>query len=381
MFRKTLTILSLFGVLFSVGAWALSYHGFELRREVGYGYAGVEFGLVHGVDDIVCLLDGIGYLHIASPSGWEQDTDAEMSREFPLEIRDMDMTWTLGGETPGELPHAFSNFEPSAWLPDLQRPKRPRQEALGVGFSGHTLSIPMYLPALGSLIWPALGLRRRYRRRVRRLEGMCSSCGYDLRGSSGHCPECNVGFDAEVVAENRRRAEQSRARAARRLARVNRSLVRKICIGVALSGLLASMGVWVAQGVRPIHLYSTVDFDAIPDHAALAERVYDLERKSDQVALKVYYEQILGEHIRQPDAPFLMIGAAQGQLQFRWLEPTRWVDIMEEGTVLGYRYPVRRTKLIPLWKVLAVLATATALLAAVGPFVRHRLKAMESCLH
>ena len=239
----------------------------------------------------------------------------------------------------------------------------------------------MYLPALGWLVWPALSLRRRYRRRGRRLVGMCSNCGYDLRGSSDHCPECNLPFDAEVVEANRRRAEQSRARMARRLVWINRSRVRKICVGAALCGLLASIGLWVAQGVRPIHLYSTIDFDAIPNNAVLAEGVYDLERKNNQVAHTIYYEQILGEQVQQPNALFLMIGAGQGQLQFRWLEPTRWVDVMAEGTVLGYKYPVRQTTLIPLWKVFALLATATALLAGVGPLVRRRLKAMHRCLH
>ncbi len=364
-----------------IGLWALSYHGLEIRRHVMYGFAGEEFGAAGSIDDIVCFLDGIAHLHVASPSSWQQDAEAEVSQEFPLEVRGSGTSWALGIATPGELPSEFNNFEPSIWLPGLERPKRPRQEALGVGFSGHTVSVPMYLPTLVSLIWPALSLLPWYRRRARRLEGMCSNCGYDLRGSSDHCPECNLPFDAEVAEEHRRRAEQLRARMARRLAWINRSVVRKICVGDALCALLASIGVWVAQGVRPIHLYSTFDFEAIPHNAVLTEKVYDLKRKTKQVAHKVYYDQILGEHIRQPNAPFLMIGAGQGQLQFRWLEPTRWVDIMDEGTVLGYKYPVRETTLIPLWKVFALLATATALLAAVGPAVRRRLKAMQRCLH
>ncbi len=381
MFRKLVTIFVLLGLLTSAGAWAVSYHGLEIRRHVMYGYAGAEFSAVDGVDDILCFLDGIAYLHVASPSGWKQDAEAEVSQEFPLDVRETATSWALGVATPGELPHEFDNFEPSIWLPGLARPKRPRQEALGVRFSGHTVSVPMYLPTLVSLIWPALSLLPWYRRRVRRLEGMCSNCGYDLRGSAGHCPECNLSFDAEVAEEHRRRAEQLRTRMARRLAWINRSVVRKICVGVALCGLLASIGVWVSQGVRPIHLYSTIDLNAIPDNAVLAEKVYDLKRKTQQVAHKVYYDQILGEHIRQPNAPFLMIGAGQGRLQFRWLEPTRWVDVMDEGTVLGYKYPVRETTLIPLWKVFALLAVATALLAAIGPAVRRRLKAMHRCQH
>ncbi|HSI37414.1 MAG TPA: hypothetical protein VK986_27745 [Tepidisphaeraceae bacterium] len=42
------------------------------------------------------------------------------------------------------------------------------------------------LPALMALLWTRSVLRQRRRRR----QGRCLGCGYDLRGSSGACPEC-----------------------------------------------------------------------------------------------------------------------------------------------------------------------------------------------
>lgn len=56
-----------------------------------------------------------------------------------------------------------------------------------------SLTLPLYLPCLLFAILPAhFVLRLRRRRRVaRRLAlGCCVACGYDLRASSGRCPEC-----------------------------------------------------------------------------------------------------------------------------------------------------------------------------------------------
>ncbi len=54
------------------------------------------------------------------------------------------------------------------------------------------LVLPMWIPTLifGTALCGCLALpaHRRHRRRKR---GLCVGCGYDLRGSSVRCPECN----------------------------------------------------------------------------------------------------------------------------------------------------------------------------------------------
>ena len=71
------------------------------------------------------------------------------------------------------------------------------QAVINMGFMGSTWRerwtvVPYYALLVLSAILPAwTALRWRYlRKRVRR--GLCPACGYDLRASPEHCPECGT---------------------------------------------------------------------------------------------------------------------------------------------------------------------------------------------
>jgi hypothetical protein len=53
-------------------------------------------------------------------------------------------------------------------------------------------SIPLQVFTLIFLIVPAFQIRRMAIRKHRVRAGHCTSCGYDLRGSAGRCPECGT---------------------------------------------------------------------------------------------------------------------------------------------------------------------------------------------
>jgi hypothetical protein len=58
----------------------------------------------------------------------------------------------------------------------------------------HTIcfAIPDYLIFLLLMVYPLIWLRRSRIAKSRLTKGLCWKCGYDLRATLGHCPECGI---------------------------------------------------------------------------------------------------------------------------------------------------------------------------------------------
>jgi hypothetical protein len=70
-----------------------------------------------------------------------------------------------------------------------------------LGSSGFAVVVPCWFLLLLTGLAPANWVRRQFRQRRRRIEGRCSSCGYDLRGSPDRCPECGKACGAANPAD------------------------------------------------------------------------------------------------------------------------------------------------------------------------------------
>ncbi len=140
MLRRTLTILSLIGLLLSLGLWVMSC----LYAVVFVAEDSVFCGVVFGV---VLLGDGD---HV-TPRGWHHG-------RFDVSL----IRWWQ-----------FSDDD-------------------------HTLrviSLPLWIPSLLFAVYPLYMMTPFHRRRKRKKLGLCVKCGYDLRASKERCPECGNEFE------------------------------------------------------------------------------------------------------------------------------------------------------------------------------------------
>ncbi len=159
MIRKALTILSLIGLLLSVGLWGVSYFN------TWYSCPKYSVQLRWG---------GLRYFHrwqaVGHESEWRFDG-----------YRGMETVW-IPRATPYPINPANINYVSKISLV-LSRPTYFR------------IILPLWIPTI--LLALVLCLTRPFhhrRRRKRKKLGLCLKCGYDLRGSKDRCPECGVGF-------------------------------------------------------------------------------------------------------------------------------------------------------------------------------------------
>ena len=146
MFRKALTILSLIGLLLSVGLWAVSY-------------LNVEYVSSRRQTRSIRVANGL--LRVSQSMLIYEETNP---------------SW-LGLHSSG-----FTGFH-TLWTPSYSYDKNSR-------FRYWRLAIPFWIPTSLFSIILLPPLVQSCRRRKRRKLGLCVKCGYDLRGSKDRCPEC-----------------------------------------------------------------------------------------------------------------------------------------------------------------------------------------------
>ena len=173
MIRRTLTILSLIGLLLSLGLWGVSYWDFQ--------YVDGTFNIVLKSGRLGVLRGRTLQQHIDAAieiRAFEDEHGIFVMQDGYLEKLQESLAdnrkWTFLG---------FTDWHTTWWSP--------------VPMVGRTyLLLPMWLPAM--LCTAIIGLNcgpPLVRRRKRKKLGLCVKCGYDLRASKERCPECGEAFE------------------------------------------------------------------------------------------------------------------------------------------------------------------------------------------
>ncbi len=164
MFRKTLTILSLIGLLLSIALWGTSYWKCPTFDGRSFYWSSCA-GAFH-------LMWGESAEMISDDSGFHVD-DFGLSDLYP--------------------PGLGSRI--GYYAPDLERAYNPDvAEEGGIGLLANYsyLVVPYWLTIAACAVIFAFSWQP-LRRRRKKL-GLCVECGYDLRSSKERCPECGTTF-------------------------------------------------------------------------------------------------------------------------------------------------------------------------------------------
>ncbi len=180
MFRKTLTILSLLGLLLSVGLWGASYFSIVVVP----GTSGPAYWLMQGCIDVSWSEappeNPLPSDYETLPVGTVVMTGARITMPATIPPRitgAQTVTYKTGWDCFG-----FDELA-TRWRPRFDRSTLPTMARLVVPF---WIPVAVLASSLTLCCLPA------YRRRKRRKLGLCLKCGYDLRGSGERCPECGT---------------------------------------------------------------------------------------------------------------------------------------------------------------------------------------------
>ena len=169
MLRKTLTIVSLIGLLLCVGLWGVSYLDLVYSTRMARP---VRFPIVPASPQFS-----------VSPTGVLLEEGQPLYKYSGYKLSHGGVgTWNYIG-TMGRAPKPGWRrtwiSRRTVWLPEF----------------GAGIVVPLWIPALVFALflcccrpWPY------HRSHKRRRLGLCLKCGYDLRASKERCPECGTGF-------------------------------------------------------------------------------------------------------------------------------------------------------------------------------------------
>ncbi len=208
MLRKTLTILSLIGLLLSVGLW-----GVTGRWALGFipESRTCKIGFMFGAFTFLCPDEP--FAELADPRRTQSPSDlTSRMREFVVHIepsRPYRGFVRVGGDDQARATSGIGSLRLVGWhwrwLPRIEEklgvfvnPGSPN--SYQIDCTGYFLEVPLWIPALvfGSLFCTCLPLTF-HRRRNRKKLGLCVKCGYDLRASKDRCPECGEEFGSTNV--------------------------------------------------------------------------------------------------------------------------------------------------------------------------------------
>ncbi len=186
MLRKTLTILSLLGLLLSAGLWGASYFHFLIWWPNNRVY------LATGV------LDWGQVVPSSTPFAWrcEGFHGFNLKRLKPSPPRD----WGFR-KAPPPGSGGGGTRQPNVALPGITIWWHRSVGTNGVMHWSYRALILLWIPTVvcGITLCLCRPLHHRRRSRFKKL-GLCVKCGYNLKGlTEPRCPECNTSFDERLL--------------------------------------------------------------------------------------------------------------------------------------------------------------------------------------
>ena len=166
------TILSTLLLTALVALWIRSYWVHDV------------YGVVHGEDDpaiarVATVVSTAGVIILSRSTVTYTNPNGAASAGF--------LRRTLSGRKSVPVPSGPWRFDfplPGIHHWGTARPDRTSDEWF--------VTVPYWLVAALAAVLPAWRFRRAWLRRRRAVPGVCRACGYDLRASSGRCPECGT---------------------------------------------------------------------------------------------------------------------------------------------------------------------------------------------